>query len=349
MKKLLLLLILLPLVAGAKDISKLRRTVRGWSALDTTYVEPQHYNWAFMIQTTWQYDYYKFHGAGGQTFALAPDIRTKIGPFFGWRWLFLGYTFDINHVAIGSSGKMEIDLSLYSQQIGLDLYYKHTGSDYKISNVDLGHGIDTRALNDVPFDGVKAEMKGAHIYYIFNNHRFSYPAAFAQSTVQKRSSGSLLAGVGFTSNSLTLDHDKLQQIVDQRLGPQTVKVDSSLRFNEVKYYDIMASVGYAYNWVFAKRWLLAGSASAALAFKHSSSDISDGLTGSFKFDNLNIDGLMRMALVYNDNHYYAGFSAIAKTNNLRREKFSANEIFGSVNIYVGLNFGAKKKYKKKKK
>lgn len=346
---LLALLMALCACAQRENLSPLRRTVRGWSDFDTAYIEPQHYNWALMLQTTWQYDYYKFRSANGQTFALAPDIRTKIGPFFGWRWLFLGYTFDIHNATIDSHGKMEIDLSLYSQRIGLDLYYKHTGSDYRVHDVDLGKDIDTRALNNVPFDGVKATMKGAHIYYIFNNNHFSYPAAFSQSTVQKISAGSLLAGIGFTSNSLTLDHNKLQQVVDQRLGDLSVPVDSGLRFNEVKYYDIMFSVGYGYNWVFAPRWLLAASGSTSIAFKHSSSNVADNFAGSFSIDNLNFDLIARMALVYNNNRIFAGMSAIAKTNNLHRKAFSANEFFGSINVYAGFNFGARGKYKKKRK
>ena len=34
------------------ELGVIRKTVRGFSAIDTNYVEPQHYNWAFMIQNS---------------------------------------------------------------------------------------------------------------------------------------------------------------------------------------------------------------------------------------------------------------------------------------------------------
>ena len=35
------------------ELGVIRKTVRGFSAIDTNYVEPQHYNWAFMVQNTY--------------------------------------------------------------------------------------------------------------------------------------------------------------------------------------------------------------------------------------------------------------------------------------------------------
>ena len=42
-------------------------------------------------------------------------------------------------------------------------------------------------------------------------------------------------------------------------------------------------------------------------------------------------------------------SAILHAYNYRKENFSTNNFFGSVNLYAGLNFGRKKASKKKKK
>ena len=50
-------------------------------------------------------------------------------------------------------------------------------------------------------------------------------------------------------------------------------IDSTLMFSEVKYTDVSVSGGYAYNWVFARNWVLAGSVSLALAYKRSSGDV----------------------------------------------------------------------------
>ena len=53
-------------------------------------------------------------------------------------------------------------------------------------------------------------------------------------------------------------------------------------------------------------------------------------------------------LYYTHKNWYAGLSAIVRAYNYKKERFAANNIFGSLNIYAGYNFGAKKEYRKKK-
>ena len=90
--------------------------------------------------------------------------------------------------------------------------------------------------------------------------------------------------------------------------------------------------------MFARNWLLAGSLSVALAYKrstggaiHRSFSLSE-----FKFNNINIDGIGRFGLVWNNSKWYAGMSGIFHAYNYHRSKFSTNNFFGSVNIYCGL-------------
>ena len=56
----------------------------------------------------------------------------------------------------------------------------------------------------------------------------------------------------------------------------------------------------------------------------------------------------RFGMVYNNTRWYAGWSAILRTNNYHTSRFTANNIFGSFNAYIGYNFGLKKRYRKKK-
>jgi hypothetical protein len=126
-------------------------------------------------------------------------------------------------------------------------------------------------------------------------------------------------------------------------------LDDELKFKNVQYIDVSVSGGYAYNWVFAKNWLLGGSVQLAVAHKHSTGEMSDSKSRGFSFQNLNIDGIGRMALVYNNMNWYAGYSMIFHTYNYyQKSRFSTNNIFGSSNIYVGFNFGLKKKYRGRK-
>ena len=333
-------------IRKAHEVSRLRETLRGFDETEDQWIEPQHYEFQVMGQLTRTYESFTL-GSNGRSITLSPDGQTKVGPYFGWRWLFFGYTFDIKNIGFGSDGvKKEFDLSIYSSQIGVDLYYRRTGSDYKIREVDLKSDIDDEIFEGMPFAGVNVGITGVSAYYIFNHRRFSYPAAFAQSTCQKVSCGSWMAGAGYIKNTLDLDHSKLQETLSERLG-QEVKLDSGIMFKSIKYYDFMFSGGYAYNWVFAKNWLFCASLQMALAYKTSYGRVADEKTG-FDIGKFNIDGIGRFGMVYNNTRWFAGWSAILRTNNYHTSRFKADNIFGSFNAYVGYNFKLKKKYKKQK-
>lgn len=330
-----------------RKLSWWRRIIRGFDRLDTNYVEPQHYVFTVMAQGTHAYDRYTLSASGsnGQSVTFGPNRNMRFGPYIGWKWIFAGYTFDFSNINL-SSIKQEFDLSIYSSQIGIDLFYRRTGSDYKLRHVKFGADVDASAIKHAPFGGLQAGITGFNIYYIFNHGKFSYPAAFAQSTQQKISCGSWMAGIGYTRNSIELDHSSLQKLIDERLGEQTVKLDSGLMFNSVKYYDFSFSGGYAYNWVFARNCLFGASLQAAIAHKRSVGGVQGDGSNGFSFENLNIDGIGRFGLVYNNSRWYAGGNVILHTYNYRKSRFSTNNTFGSMNLYVGYNFGLKKKYRK---
>lgn len=335
--------------APEHKVGWLKRTLRQFSEIDTNYVEPQHYNWAMMLQSINTYDYYRLgtRGDDAQSISFAPSIGVRVGPYFGWRWVFLGYTFDLrNFNLFHGKRKLEIDGSIYSAQIGADIFYRRSVDDYKIRRVKLGNHINADALDGVTFDGLSASITGFNLYYIFNHKRFSYPAAFAQSTCQKISCGSWMAGIGYTHHSIDFDYRRMESLVKERLG-QEVQLDSGLMFNSIKYSDISASVGYAYNWVFAHNWLLCSSLSVALGYKSSVGETDSKEDKGFDFENFNVDGIGRLALVWNNTKWYAGASAIVRAYNYRKSRFAANNIFGDLCIYVGMNFGVRKDYRKK--
>ena len=344
---------------------------REFSNIDEQYIEPQHYNYTVMLQNTNTYEVYTLYGEEGQRISFAPDPSWRLGPYLGWRWVFLGYTVDLKHINMKSnhSSKKEFNLSLYSSLLGVDLFWRQTGNDYHIQRMSLGDDVNTDALRKVSFDGFKGSIKGLNLYYIFNHRKFSYPAAYSQSTKQKLSAGSWMVGLGYTQHQLEVDWDKLSNIVDERLNQKSrnqqnqeartqqnqegeiqteAKIDSSLMFSKVRYSDYSATVGYGYNWVFAKNWLFNASLSVGLAYNHSRSDDPEQdkfNLKNFNFKNFNIDGVGRFGVVWNNDKWYAGISSVIHSYNYHKDHFSTNNSFGSLNIYVGVNFGKKREYK----
>ena len=347
----------LSMSAMASDSLRVEQPRKGWIARlidafsdqDTAYVEPQHYNWALMAQSVMTYDYYRLSttGEGGQSISFSPQTDIRIGPYFGWRWIFLGLTIDLRNLNIfHKKPKFELDASIYSARFGADVFFRRTVNDYRIRSVDFGSYIDTHALVGFDFDGLEVSITGVNLYYIFNYRHFSYPAAFAQSSCQKISCGSWMAGLGYLNNHIDFDYNRLEALAKQHLG-QEVQLDSSFNFKSVKYRDVSASVGYAYNWVFARNWLFCSSLSMALAYKNSYSESEQNNAKGFDFGNFNIDGIGRFGLVWNNTKWYAGASAIVRAYNYHKSRFAANNIFGDFNFYFGLNFGPRKEYRKK--
>ena len=331
-----------------KKTSWIKRVIDSFSDYDENYIEPQHYLFTGMLQATYSYDYYTLRdNDNDQSVSLAPDGVIKLGPYFGWKWLFAGYTFTLGASSFNKT-KTEFDLSFYTSRFGIDLYYRRTGSDYKLRNVRLGD-LNTKALQNVPFDGVRAGVTGLDLYYIFNYRHFSYPAAFSQSTCQKISCGSWMAGVGYTKNTLSLDYEKLQSLIEEKLGPQTVEIDSGLKFKNASYFDINISGGYAYNKVFARNFMLCVSGLLALSYKQSSGRTAGAVEeNKFSFRKFSPNLIGRFAVVYNNTRWYAGFSAIVCSTNYLDARYATNNTFGNMNLYVGYNFGLRKRYKTKK-
>ena len=78
--------------------NKEKRVSHKFNEIDTTYIEPQKYNFTVMVQNTNTYEVYRLSNASGQGITFAPEATIRIGPYVGWRWIFLGYTLDIKHL-----------------------------------------------------------------------------------------------------------------------------------------------------------------------------------------------------------------------------------------------------------
>ena len=331
----------------SKFIRTIKKIVYEFDNTDENYIEPPHYEFAVEARAARNYENFSLR-SNEQSIMLSPDQPVKFGPYFGWRWIFLGTTFDLKHISLfGDSDKREVEFSIYSSLFGIDLFHRRTGIDYKLRDVQIGDNIDGSQYEDVPFDGVTVGITGANAYYIFNHRRFSYPAAFSPASCQKISCGSWLAGVGYTKNTLEFDFNKLEALIQRRMDSKAeVKLDSGMMFNRIEYNDFNVSVGYAYNWVLAKHLLFCASAQAALAYKTSVGEMV-AEADRFNFGKVNLDGIGRFALVYNNTRWYAGASAILRTNNYHTSRFDVSNIYGTFNAYVGYNFILRKRYKRK--
>lgn len=321
---------------------KIRKVGREFNAIDTTYISPNLYNLAFMLEHSGWYEYYRLGSReerNAQDLSFAPNASFKLGVYFGWRWIFLGYSFDVEDIFGGHKNKAkktEMALNIYSSKFGVDLYYRKTGSDFKIRSAN-GFELSTPIKNQ-NFDGFQSKIKGVNAYWIFNYKRFSYPAAYSQSTNQRKSAGSLMAGFSYSQHNVSFDYERLPEEVKPQL-------QDALRFHKVKYSDYSINIGYGYNWVFAKNCLANLSLLPAIAYKKSKID-GTTQTGNHWTKDINFDLITRAGIVYNDSRFFVGASLVMHTYDYRKQNFSLTNTFGTLRVYTGFNFWKKKEYRK---
>lgn len=314
-----------------------------FSDFDTLYISPNRYNYALMATHFSNFEYYSVTSEfpQPQKLSFSPNPHNKIGLYFGWRWIFLGWSVDIDDIYRKTNRKnkgTEFDLSLYSSKLGVDIFYRRTGNNYKIHKI-RGFYDEIPSDYSEDFSSLKVDIKGLNLYYIFNNRKFSYPAAFSQSTNQRRNAGTFIAGFSISKHNLDFDYQQLPAYIQERMNP-------GMKVNKIKYTNANISFGYAYNWVFARNCLACLSLTPAIAYKASDVD-AETQEGKAWYSKFNLDFLLRAGVVYNNGKYFVGTSFVGKNYNYHRNNFSLDNGFGTLQVYVGFNFHLRKEYRKK--
>lgn len=130
----------------------------------------------------------------------------------------------------------EFNLNYYSSKISLDFSYQR--SESMAGDIRRGDRMEQMESGDISLKVVN--LAG---YYTFNHRHFSYPAAFTQSYIQRRSAGSWLAGISYQGGSIKT-RDALKE---RNPNAPDVRIDVG---------HIGIGGGYGYNWVLGKKWLL---------------------------------------------------------------------------------------------
>ena len=215
---------------------------------------------------------------------------------------------------LGKYSDYELNFNSYGKRFGFDVIYQDAKNYTGWTETD---GMERVTL---PADLLSMKTLNVNAFYVFNSRRFSYPAAFTQSYIQRRSAGSfLLAASGMgqrgTANGARLDM------------PETA----------FKMTNIGLGAGYGYNYVPGQGWLLHISALPTfIVYSNTSMTFGDTKVPlKYHFPEVIITG--RGAAVYQWAGKFLGLSMVFNFTNIgHEESLALRNIKWRIRTFFGL-------------
>lgn len=182
-------------------------------------------------------------------------LNMGVGATYKWATLNLAYGFGFLNPEQGRGKTKYLDLQFhsYGRKITIDLL----GSFYTgFYLTPKGKATDNDNEYYVRPD-LKINAGGATVQYIFNHGKFSYRAAFLQNEWQRRSAGTLLAGVDVYGGSIQTDSTIVPTAVDAETA--------AIGLTEMRFFELGPSLGYAYTYVYKRHFFVTGAGSVSLS------------------------------------------------------------------------------------
>ncbi len=209
---------------------------------------------------------------------------------------YLGFSLNMSLNPAKMMGKYrdyELNINSYGKRFGWDFIYQDA------HNFTGWHDHEGMERIELPADMLSVKTLNLNAYYAFNSRRFSYPAAFSQSYIQRRSAGSfLLAASGMWQNA-NLEWDQKM---------------------ELKMTNIGIGAGYGYNYVPAEGWLLHISGLPTfIVYSHTSMNFGDTRVPlHYHFPEVIITG--RGAVIRQTRNLFYGLSMVYNFTNIGHEE-----------------------------
>ena len=211
---------------------------------------------------------------------------------------------------MGKYRDYELNFNSYGKRFGFDIIYQDA------KNFTGWHDHDGMERIELPADMLKVKTLNVNAFYVFNSSRFSYPAAFSQSYIQRRSAGSFLLAASGQGQHASLDWEQEMQL---------------------KVTNIGIGAGYGYNYVPRQGWLLHISALPTfIVYSKTSMTFGDNRVPlHYHFPEAIITG--RGAAVYQWRNKFAGLSMVFNFTNIGdEESLTVHNIKWRVRTFFGL-------------
>ena len=233
---------------------------------------------------------YNFVLPDGQKVDLRSDPSTSVGTYLTYLAVSVGYDINISNLFGGvkharSRYRFGFDCSLLS----VEMYYQNNDVGTKIKRFGPYKHLD------MPFNGVTTESFGLNAYYFFNHKKYSQAAAFNFSKIQKKSQGSFYAGFAYYTLNYDFDFSGLSPDL-----LQVIPEDWPEYHYRVKTKNYGFRLGYGYNWVAGRNWIICGSVSPTVGIRK-------GFVNSENEEtNFSLYTHLRFSAVWNHGRWFVG-------------------------------------------
>ena len=138
---------------------------------------------------------------GISSYRLSENPCKKIGLEAGYGKLNLGYGVEVGHRS--ASKKRTLAFNILGQSWGVHMKYYKISNPFNIALTIGNEGDENYLHNDYHSDQL-ASMRSFTLdgYYVFNNKRFAFPAAYKKSLVQRRTAGSWMLTARYMQGDL---------------------------------------------------------------------------------------------------------------------------------------------------
>ena len=283
--------------------------------LDTTYIVRPQTKWT--VTARFNVSGAKIEAEGmdnGQHFKSEMEADRKATLSVGVSYLGFSLSAALNPAKLmGKYRDFELNFNSYGRRFGFDVIYQDA------KNFTGWHDHEGMERIELPDGMLKVRTLNVNAYYAFNSRRFSYPAAFSQSYIQRRSAGSFLLAASGMRQHATLDWDQEMQL---------------------KMTNIALGAGYGYNYVPRQGWLLHLSALPTfIVYSNTSMTFGDTRVPlHYHFPEVIITG--RGAVVHHWGNKFLGLSMVFNFTNIgHEENLTLHNTKWRIRTFFGIRLG----------
>jgi hypothetical protein len=248
---------------------------------------------------------------------MLPNGSTNLGVGFNYKFLGFGIAFGrpLSQESIdkyGLTNRFDLQASYYGRRVGMDGFLQWYQGYYMDNPQDF-----------IPWDKeTKPQVRdlqvfslGGNGFYLFNSETFSYRAAYLRNEIQRKSAGSLSAGIFVYHDMVRSENGFLPAEM-----PDSIRTDFDLK--DFDATSIGVSVGYTHTFVVKGNFFINFQFAPGIGYRRLSSASLGGESGIVNRLDWQVYGRTAMGYNFKKNYYIGAMGSVI----LRSFKYKGYEV-----------------------